>query len=548
MSLDYSHVPLTQQFTELGIRQIELDLFADPEGGLYAKPAALTMVQGAPPVSHVDAMKQPGAKVLHVQDIDYLTTVPTLVGALMETRAWLQANPKSCPILVLLELKQSSIPGLSQPIHFDAQQLDAVDKEILSVFTSEEIILPEDVMGEHETLREAVLQKGWPRLDDARGKVLFAMDNGGELAEAYLAGHPSLRGRVMFVGVDESHPAAAFMKLNNPNRDFDKIQRLVKEGFLVRTRADAGTRESRANDSSRCKKAQLSGAHFISTDYPAPDKRFSDYRCCLPGQIVARVNPVSGASFTIPVIDLDFAKEGRLRLIAHRGGVVSDARIENNLPAIQEAIRRGHTMLEVDIRESLDGHLVVHHDENFLRFYGNDRKVSEMTWKEIQQLSSSPGEHKPLDFREFARACRGEILLMLDTKSPDHPNEFFAEMEQILKENNLLSSALVIGTEQSRKYFKGKSKVGVNRRKLESAIAYGEDVGRLYFLFAHGDMTEESVELAQRHGVLVVPSINVFHYPAAEHRKRAKTDINRLRALGVRYFQIDSIYEEFLRN
>ena len=546
-SLDYTHRPLSEQFTHLGIRQIELDLFADPEGGLYAEPRALKMIEGAPPASSPDAMKQPGMKILHVQDVDYLTTVPTLIHALKEVRAWLKANPTSCPIMVMLELKQSVIPDLTKPVPFGRRELDSVDKEILSVFSRDEIILPDDVRGDHETLREAILQDGWPKLKAVRGKVLFAMDNGGELPISYLAEHPSLRERVMFVSVDESDPAAGFLKLNDPVGDFDRIQRVVKQGFLVRTRADAGTKESRTNDGSKRDKALASGAHFISTDYPEPDRRFSDYHCRLPKGLVARLNPVSGADMSGDAFEFDLAGANRIELIAHRGGVVDNSRIENNLPAIEEAIQRGYAMLEVDIRESKDGHLVVHHDENFLRFYGENRKVAGMTWEEIKELASTPGNLRPLDFEEFARACRGKIKLMLDTKGPKHPEDFFVEMERILKENDLLSSALVIGTDQSQAYFMGKARVSVNRKELDEAIAKGEDVGRRYFLFEHGDMTNETVTLAQKHRVLIVPSVNIFHYPAKEHMQRAETDIRRLRELGVRSFQIDSVYEQFCR-
>ncbi|WP_419833099.1 Ca2+-dependent phosphoinositide-specific phospholipase C [Endozoicomonas atrinae] len=35
LSLDYAHVSLTEQFEAQGIRQIELDVFHDPEGGRY---------------------------------------------------------------------------------------------------------------------------------------------------------------------------------------------------------------------------------------------------------------------------------------------------------------------------------------------------------------------------------------------------------------------------------------------------------------------------------------------------------------------------------
>ena len=308
-SLDYTHRPLAEQFSELGIRQIELDLFADPDGGLYAEPGALKTAPGAPPAPFREAMKRPGIKILHVQDIDYLTTVPTLQQALKEVRGWLEANRSSCPIMVMLELKQSALPGFTSPVQFDSRGLDSVDQEILKVFTKDEIILPDDVRGNHQTLREAVVRDGWPTLDSVRGKVIFAMDNGGDLPRNYLAGHPSLRDRVMFVSVDESDPAAAFLKINNPVADFEKIRRVVKQGFLVRTRADSGTKESRTNDGSKRDRALASGAQFVSTDYPEPDKRFSDYQCRLPDRVVARLNPISGQALSDSASKFDFDRK-----------------------------------------------------------------------------------------------------------------------------------------------------------------------------------------------------------------------------------------------
>ena len=294
-SLDYTHRPLPEQFGRLGVRQIELDLFADPVGGLYAKPAMLGTVPDAVPIENPTAMQQPGLKVLHVQDIDYRTTTPTLVIALQQIRDWLRENPDSYPITVMLELKQSSIgPEFTQPKSFTAEQLDSIDREILSVFKPEEIIKPDDVRGEKKTLREAVLAGGWPTLAECRGKVLFAMDNGGELRDAYLKDHPALQDRLLFVSVDASHPAAAFMKLNDPFGQFEEIQSAVRSGFIVRTRADSGTKESRLNDTKKREQAFASGAQFVSTDYPEPDKRFSDFQVRFPDGIVARANPVSG--------------------------------------------------------------------------------------------------------------------------------------------------------------------------------------------------------------------------------------------------------------
>ncbi|MCA9241768.1 MAG: hypothetical protein KDA37_16275, partial [Planctomycetales bacterium] len=155
-------------------------------------------------------------------------------------------------------------------------------------------LTPDDVRGDFATLREAVLTRGWPLLENCRGKVLFALDNTGPLREAYLQDHPSLTRRVMFASVDQEHPAAAFVKLNDAVGDFDLIQRMVRRGFLVRTRADSDTRQARANDTSTRDKALASGAQFVSTDYPEPDKRFGPYCVRFAGKVVARANPLTG--------------------------------------------------------------------------------------------------------------------------------------------------------------------------------------------------------------------------------------------------------------
>lgn len=295
-SLDYTHRPLHDQFSRLGVRQIELDIFADPEGGLFAEPRAemLTAKTGKQRDPQ-GLLRKPGMKVLHVQDVDFRTRSLTLVQALQQVKTWSRAHPGHCPIMIMIEIKQESIgKGFTQPHAFGPGEYDAIDSEILSVFEPNDILKPDDVRGESETLREAVVTHGWPLLDDVRGKVLFALDNEGEVRDSYLTGHPALRNRLLFVSVDETHPAAGFIKINDPVRNLAKIQRLVKAGFLVRTRADSGTKESRSNDTRRRDMALASGAHFVSTDYPEADLRHSEYRVGFGNRIVARGNPVNG--------------------------------------------------------------------------------------------------------------------------------------------------------------------------------------------------------------------------------------------------------------
>ena len=55
---------------------------------------------------------------------------------------------------------------------------------------------------------------------------------------------------MFFITTDEASPAAAYLTLNDPVRDADRIRRDVAAGFIVRTRADANRQRGTASSSS----------------------------------------------------------------------------------------------------------------------------------------------------------------------------------------------------------------------------------------------------------------------------------------------------------
>jgi len=294
---EYTHLPLGEQFATQGIRQIELDVFADPNGGLYANRAGQRVATGDG-ASGVPALDEPGFKVLHVQDVDFETRCFTFVECLEDVRAWSEANPGHAPLFILVEAKDEAIPdpglGFVTPLPIGAPEFDVLDAEIRSVFSPEQMITPDDVRGDHPTLEEAVLSDGWPTLRESRGKVFFGLDNGGDKRDAYVAGHPALRGRVLFTSSLPGEPEAGFVKLNDPFGDGPLIRDLVGRGFIVRTRADGDTVQARSGDPAQRDAAIASGAQFVSTDYPVPDPDFgTGYFVEIPGGTPARCNPIS---------------------------------------------------------------------------------------------------------------------------------------------------------------------------------------------------------------------------------------------------------------
>jgi hypothetical protein len=283
LGLDYSHPPITEQLEEQGARQLELDVWADPEGGLYADRRGNELI-GQPIASGEAALAEPGFKVLHAADIDFNSTCLTFVACLEEVRAWSDDNPGHLPVFVLVEAKQTPTPdpvnlGFVDPPDFDAATFDALDAEIRSVFEEDHLVVPADRV-----------DGTWPTLEEARGRVLFALDND-DLTDVYA-------GDILFTA------RTGFSKLNDPVGDAERIAEALARGDIVRTRADAETVQSRENDPTNRDAALASGAQLVSTDYLVADTRFSDYVVGLPGGGVARCNPV-----VAPDCDADQLKE-----------------------------------------------------------------------------------------------------------------------------------------------------------------------------------------------------------------------------------------------
>lgn len=301
-TLLYSHASLPVQFERQRARGIELDVFPDPQGGLYADPL-IRKLAGLPPPADPD-WKKPGFKVLHWADFDYNTSCVTLRGCLRQVKKWSEAQPGHVAVPILLELKQTDprleeLGGAKSP-PWDTAMLDALDAEIRTVFPDRDTVTADDIRRPGETLERSVLERGWPKVRDTRGKTMFFMDNDAkDIQDAYRAGgRESLQGRVLFTDSEPGRADAAFMKVNDPTgANKTVIQNLVKRGYYVRTRSDVPLDQASSGDTAMLRDALSSGAQMVSTDFPVPGlaaRYGSDYVGELPRTDAAvRCNPVT---------------------------------------------------------------------------------------------------------------------------------------------------------------------------------------------------------------------------------------------------------------
>jgi hypothetical protein len=264
-TLEYTHLPLTEQL-DLGLRALELDVFYDPDGSRFP---GRTADRGS------------RFPVLHVQNLDDRSTCPDLLTCLGELAEWSAAHPAHVPVFISFNAKDEVIdqPGFLIPLPFAEDAWLAMDAEIRAAL-GEKLIEPHRVVGDDGPV--------WPRLDDVRGKFVAILDEGGQKRADYASRWAE---RAMFATQPEGEPGAAILIVNDPLADFERIQRLVRSGYIVRTRADADTREARSGETVRREAAFASGAHLVSTDYYLPASHFgTGYVVALPGGM--RCNPL----------------------------------------------------------------------------------------------------------------------------------------------------------------------------------------------------------------------------------------------------------------
>jgi glycerophosphoryl diester phosphodiesterase len=238
--------------------------------------------------------------------------------------------------------------------------------------------------------------------------------------------------------------------------------------------------------------------------------------------------------------------------VAHRGGVIAANAPENSLAAIRLAALHGYDMVELDVRQAKDGALVLFHglgSGSLLADCGVRASVEDLTSAELARIRYR-GSSESISAAADALALCASLGLgvMLDLKSHDPSPAYLGQIADLLRQHGLEGSAVTIAQHpRVAEQLVDTAIMPLSKQETQQVLA--EEIAlserRLWFGWAH-ELPSASIGPLQSAGVLVIPSINTFHYPLHAQRTLARQDIRRLLAAGVDGFQIDSEYEEFL--
>lgn len=115
-------------------------------------------------------------------------------------------------------------------------------------------------------------------------------------------------------------------------------------------------------------------------------------------------------------------KTDLVTVVLHRSA--SMAAPENTIPALEEAVRQGADAVEIDIRRTQDGHLVLFHDDWLICHQGAGSTIEDLTLTEARSLDVGHrwgqrwnGLRTPLVKDVFSFAKHNNLRLFLDIKS-----------------------------------------------------------------------------------------------------------------------------------
>ena len=111
------------------------------------------------------------------------------------------------------------------------------------------------------------------------------------------------------------------------------------------------------------------------------------------------------------------------RFIAHRGFHGGDIK-ENTIPAFKKAVELGYG-IELDIHLSSDKVAVIHHDYTLKRVFGVDKKVSELTAKELNAIGVPT-------FNEVLEIIGGKVPLVAEIKGESSDTEVCEKAAELL--------------------------------------------------------------------------------------------------------------------
>lgn len=180
--------------------------------------------------------------------------------------------------------------------------------------------------------------------------------------------------------------------------------------------------------------------------------------------------------------------------VGHRGAGAYE--VENTLESFKKAIELGVNAIEMDVRESKDGRLVISHDDNLKKVFSKDIRIKETTVKKLKLASGDA----LLTFEEALRFVdRNVEKILVELKDVGYEKKAL----NVIKSERLSDRVILISFHEEAL---------VNVRKVDKGI----EIGLIYV--RHKNPVDVALRLGAQYLVPLYRFIHTKDVENAHHR------------------------------
>lgn len=140
----------------------------------------------------------------------------------------------------------------------------------------------------------------------------------------------------------------------------------------------------------------------------------------------------------------------RIQITSHRG--FSYEVPENTIPAIEKAIEEQADYIEIDVRQTKDGELVLLHDESLKRTTGLNRNIYDINYEDAAVLDAGGWVDKKYEgtriptLREALEICKGRVNLNIEIKYDTHTDNVEERTAALIEEYDMENQCVLTST------------------------------------------------------------------------------------------------------
>ena len=184
--------------------------------------------------------------------------------------------------------------------------------------------------------------------------------------------------------------------------------------------------------------------------------------------------------------------------IAHRGASAYEP--ENTIRSFERAIELGSDMIEFDVRQTIDGHLVVFHDETVDRTTDSSGQVALKTLSELKDLDAGKGEQIPT-VEEVIELGKNRARFVLEIKEDGIEDKIVS----LLYKDDLLDEVFIISFKAKRlrmiKELQPRVKTGLIVLASLNPVGLAKGCGADFVAPFRWFITKDLVESARQNGL-----------------------------------------------